>query len=97
MPSVLRSIAIRKTRPARRYRRNSGRRRERGIAWLLAQRAEPNPGRAGRSRGEGIETDASWISIRGPLAQQANALKALEQAMKPFADVTAEQGMISVG
>ncbi|MBV9982282.1 ParB/Srx family N-terminal domain-containing protein [Bradyrhizobium sp.] len=41
--------------------------------------------------------DEFWISIRGPLAQQANALKALEQAMKPFAGVTVEQGTISVG
>jgi ParB-like chromosome segregation protein Spo0J len=41
--------------------------------------------------------DEFWISIRGPLAQQANALKALEAAMKPFADVTVEQGTISVG
>jgi hypothetical protein len=41
--------------------------------------------------------DEFWISIRGRLAQQANALKALEQAMKPFASVTVEQGPISVG
>jgi ParB-like chromosome segregation protein Spo0J len=41
--------------------------------------------------------DEFWISIRGPLAQQANALKALEQAMKPFAGITVEQGTISVG
>ena len=36
--------------------------------------------------------DEFWISIRGPLVQQANALKALEAAMKPFAGVTVEHG-----
>jgi hypothetical protein len=41
--------------------------------------------------------DEFWISIRGLLAHQANALKALEQAMKPFAGATVEQGTISVG
>lgn len=41
--------------------------------------------------------DEFWISIRGPLAEQANALKALEQAMKPFAGVTVEQGTINIG
>lgn len=41
--------------------------------------------------------DEFWISIRGPLAQQANALKALDAAMKPFAGVTVEQGTINLG
>jgi ParB-like chromosome segregation protein Spo0J len=41
--------------------------------------------------------DEFWISIRGPLAQQANALKALHDAMKPFAGVTVEQGTINLG
>jgi hypothetical protein len=45
----------------------------------------------------GPVNDEFWISIRGPLAQQANALKALVQAIKPFAGVTVEQGTISVG
>jgi len=41
--------------------------------------------------------DEFWISIRGPLAQQANALKALQEAMKTYAGVTVEQGTISLG
>jgi ParB-like chromosome segregation protein Spo0J len=41
--------------------------------------------------------DEFWISIRGPLAQQAHALKALQEVMKPYAGVTVEQGTISVG
>lgn len=41
--------------------------------------------------------DEFWISIRGPLAQQANALRALEAAMKPFAGVSVEQGTINIG
>ncbi|CAN7377352.1 ParB/Srx family N-terminal domain-containing protein [Bradyrhizobium sp. LjRoot220] len=44
-----------------------------------------------------IVDDEFWISIRGPLAQQANALKALNDAMKPFAGVTVEQGTINIG
>jgi len=40
--------------------------------------------------------DEFWISIRGPLAEQANALKALREAMKPFAGVTVEQGTIAI-
>jgi hypothetical protein len=36
--------------------------------------------------------DEFWISVRGPLAQQANALKAVEQAMKPFAGVDCGAG-----
>src|SRR5258708_2733067 len=34
--------------------------------------------------------DEFWISIRGPLAQQANVLRALQEATKPFAGVTVE-------
>lgn len=41
--------------------------------------------------------DECWISIRGPLAQQANILKALETAMKPYAGVSVEQGTINIG
>ena len=41
--------------------------------------------------------DEFWISVRGPLAHQAHALKALQEAMKPFTGVTVEQGTISVG
>jgi ParB-like chromosome segregation protein Spo0J len=41
--------------------------------------------------------DEFWISIRGPLAQQANALKVLQDAMKPFGGVTVEQGTINIG
>lgn len=41
--------------------------------------------------------DEFWISVRGPLAQQANALKALEVAMKPYAGVSVEQGTINIG
>lgn len=45
----------------------------------------------------GLVDDEFWISIRGPLAQQANALRALEAAMKPFAGVSVEQGTINIG
>lgn len=45
----------------------------------------------------GAVEDEFWISIRGPLANQADALKALEAAMKPFAGVTVELGTINVG
>ena len=41
--------------------------------------------------------EAFWISIRGPLAQQAHALKALQEAMKPYAGVSVELGTISAG
>jgi ParB-like chromosome segregation protein Spo0J len=41
--------------------------------------------------------DEFWISIRGPLAHQAHALKALQEAMKPYVGVTAEQGTINIG
>lgn len=41
--------------------------------------------------------DEFWISVRGPLSQQANALKALEAAMKPYAGVSVEQGTINIG
>lgn len=40
--------------------------------------------------------DEFWISIRGPLKEQANALKALRDAMKPFTGVTVEQGTIAI-
>lgn len=45
----------------------------------------------------GPVADEFWISLRGPLAHQAHALKALQEAMKPFAGVSVEQGTISVG
>ncbi|MCC8963751.1 ParB N-terminal domain-containing protein [Bradyrhizobium sp. Pear76] len=41
--------------------------------------------------------DEFWISVRGPLDQQANALRALEAAMKPFAGISVEQGTINIG
>jgi ParB-like chromosome segregation protein Spo0J len=44
----------------------------------------------------GPVNDEFWISLRGPLQHQAHALKALQEAMKPFAGVTVEQGTISL-
>ena len=41
--------------------------------------------------------DEFWISIRGPLRVQADALKALETAMKPFQGVSVELGTIGLG
>ncbi|MBR0693648.1 ParB/Srx family N-terminal domain-containing protein [Bradyrhizobium lablabi] len=41
--------------------------------------------------------DEFWISLRGPLAHQAHVLKALQEAMKPYAGVTVEQGTINLG
>lgn len=41
--------------------------------------------------------DEFWISVRGPLKDQAAALKALEQAMKPFTGVTVDLGTINIG
>jgi hypothetical protein len=41
--------------------------------------------------------DEFWISIRGPLVHQAHALRALQDAMKPFNNVTVEQGTINLG
>lgn len=41
--------------------------------------------------------DEFWISVRGPLARQAEALQALERAMKPLPDVTVELGTINFG
>jgi ParB-like chromosome segregation protein Spo0J len=41
--------------------------------------------------------DEFWISVRGPLKDQAHALKALQEAMKPYSGVTVEQGTISLG
>ena len=45
----------------------------------------------------GDVADEFWISIRGPLAAQALALKALEDAMKPLAGVSVEMGTIAIG
>lgn len=45
----------------------------------------------------GAVQDEFWISIRGSLEQQANVLRALEAAMKPFAGVSVEQGTINIG
>jgi hypothetical protein len=72
--------------------RNPRGRRERAIAGIHTKRAEPHSRRAGRSRSQGNRDRPSGISVRGPLAQQANALKALEQAMKPFAGVDCGAG-----
>lgn len=41
--------------------------------------------------------DEFWISVRGPLKDQAAALKALDAAMKPFAGVTVDLGTINIG
>ena len=41
--------------------------------------------------------DEFWISIRGPLRVQADALQALEAAMKPFQGVSVELGTIGLG
>ena len=41
--------------------------------------------------------DEFWISVRGPLKEQAKAFKALEAAMKPFGGVSVEQGTINLG
>lgn len=40
--------------------------------------------------------DEFWISVRGPLASQAAALKALEDAMRPIAGVTVDLGTINL-
>lgn len=45
----------------------------------------------------GAVDDEFWISIRGPLAEQANALRALQDAMRPFSGVSVEQGTIAIG
>lgn len=44
----------------------------------------------------GPVADEFWISIRGPLAHQAHAFKALREAMKGLEGVTVEQGTIAV-
>lgn len=41
--------------------------------------------------------DEFWISVRGDLKHQAAVLKALEEAMKPFAGVSVDLGTISIG
>jgi ParB-like chromosome segregation protein Spo0J len=41
--------------------------------------------------------DEFWISVRGPLPHQAEALKALEAALKPFKGVSVELGTIAIG
>jgi ParB-like chromosome segregation protein Spo0J len=45
----------------------------------------------------GTVEDEFYISIRGPLADQAKALQALEVAMKPFAAVSVDLGTIAFG
>ncbi len=40
--------------------------------------------------------DEFWISVRGPLKDQAGALKALEAALKPFVGVSVDLGTIAV-
>ncbi|WP_315792270.1 MULTISPECIES: ParB/Srx family N-terminal domain-containing protein [unclassified Bradyrhizobium] len=44
----------------------------------------------------GPVNDEFWISIRGPLKHQAHALKALQEAMKPYQGVTVDQGTIAL-
>lgn len=41
--------------------------------------------------------DEFWISIRGPLEHQADALQALQQACGKLPDVTVEVGTIAIG
>lgn len=36
--------------------------------------------------------DTFWISVRGPIEQQANALRAIQDVMAKFPDVTVDQG-----
>lgn len=45
----------------------------------------------------GDVADEFWISVRGPLPQQAEALKRLDDALKPLSGVTVELGTIAVG
>jgi ParB-like chromosome segregation protein Spo0J len=45
----------------------------------------------------GDVADEFWISIRGPLAHQAQALQRPEEAMKPLAGVSVDIGTISIG
>lgn len=40
--------------------------------------------------------DEFWISVRGPLKDQAQVFKALEAALKPFAGVSVDEGTIAV-
>lgn len=58
--------------------------------------AEPDPIEV-KTIETGPVEDEFWISVRGPLKDQAAALKALEQAMKPFAGVAVELGTINLG
>lgn len=44
----------------------------------------------------GDVADEFWISIRGPLKDQASALKALQAAMKPFPEVAVDLGTIAI-
>lgn len=41
--------------------------------------------------------DEFWISVRGPLKHQAEALRALEAAMKPLDGITVDLGTITLG
>jgi len=41
--------------------------------------------------------DECWISVRGPLAQQAQVLKALQDVMKKFPGVAVDLGTIAIG
>lgn len=45
----------------------------------------------------GDVSDEFWISVRGPLADQAAALKALETVMKQFPGVSVDLGTIALG
>ena len=58
---------------------------------------EVDPYPTGKEIESGVVDDEFWISICGPLARQANALKALNEAMKPYAGLTVEQGTINMG
>jgi ParB-like chromosome segregation protein Spo0J len=58
--------------------------------------AEPDPLEVKEIETSLVE-DEFWISIRGPLANQAEVLKAMEAAIKPFAGVTVDLGTIAIG
>ena len=45
----------------------------------------------------GPVNDEFWISLRGPLQYQAEALRAMQEAMKQFDGVTVELGTINIG
>lgn len=69
--------------------------REKEIDGLLGNGEDEDPVEV-REIEVGEVEDRFWIAIRGPIKDQAAALLALEEAMKPFADVEVELGTIPV-